>query len=174
MIVGNINKINLSASSFERMIVGGSLYVDKTRFIERFLNEASDVQLVARQRRLGKSLNMDMLRCFLTDKTDSRHLFKGLYIEKSQVWEKINSAPVFYFDFKRLDTDNYAEHIYFSICDYIDLYVKDQPVSRAVRNYLDCEKYNDTNGLLYLTECIYTVTRKSSYILIDEYDKNDG
>jgi hypothetical protein len=47
------------------MITNGNLYVDKTRLIEHFLDAASEVQLVARQRRLGKSLNMDMLRCFL-------------------------------------------------------------------------------------------------------------
>ena len=61
MIVGDVKKVNLSISSFERMISGGNLYVDKSRFIENFLSESSDVQLVARQRRLGKSLNMDMV-----------------------------------------------------------------------------------------------------------------
>jgi hypothetical protein len=87
------------------MITEGNLYIDKTRLIEHFLNGASDVLLVARQRRLGKSLNMDMLRCFLTDKTDHRKLFGGLYIEKSPVWHMANSAPVFYFDFKNLQAD---------------------------------------------------------------------
>ena len=81
MVIGDIKKIDLSTSSFELMIVGECLYVDKTQFIEHFLNEGSRVQLlnedsrvqlVTRQRRLGKSINMDMLRCFLTDKTDYR------------------------------------------------------------------------------------------------------
>ena len=100
MVIGDIKRIDLSTSSFERMITSECLYVDKTRMIENFLNEGSCVQLVTRQRRLGKSLNMNMLRCFLTDKTDYRHLFKGLYIENSSIWGKANSAPVFYFDFK--------------------------------------------------------------------------
>ena len=81
MIRGDVKNISLSSSSFGRMITEGRLYVDKTRMIEHFLNCGSEVQLVARQRRLGKSLNMDMLRCFLTDREDNRHLFKGLYIE---------------------------------------------------------------------------------------------
>jgi len=55
MIVGSINKIDLSISSFERMITEGNLYVDKTRLIENFLNSASSVHLVVRQRRFGKS-----------------------------------------------------------------------------------------------------------------------
>jgi len=95
MIIGDIKKIDLSVSSFERMITGGNLYIDKTRLIEHFLDNANSVQLIARQRRLGKSLNMDMLRCFLTDKTDNRHLFDGLYIETSHAWAKINSANIF-------------------------------------------------------------------------------
>ena len=78
MIHGNIKNICLSLSSFERLRNKDKLYVDKTRMIENFLNSPSAVQLIARQRRLGKSLNMDMLRCFLTDKEDLRHLFKGL------------------------------------------------------------------------------------------------
>ena len=107
MFVGNLKKINLSTSLFERLITKGQFYVDKTRFIEHFLDEASDVQLITRQRRLGKSLNMDTLRCFLTDKEDNRHLFKGLYIESSHVWEEAHSWPVFKFDFKQLTADDY-------------------------------------------------------------------
>jgi hypothetical protein len=70
VVVGHVKKVDLGTSSFERIITGGCLYVDKSRFIEDFLNEAPSVQLIARQRRLGKSLNMDMLRCFLTDDED--------------------------------------------------------------------------------------------------------
>ena len=93
MITGDIKRINLTTSSFERVITEGLLYIDKTKLIENFLDSPNFIHLVARQRRLGKSLNMDMLRCFLTDKKDLRHLFKGLYIESSQVWDKANSAP---------------------------------------------------------------------------------
>ena len=46
MYVGDIRKINLSTSSFEKLIVDGCLYVDKSRFIEHFLQEYSDVQLI--------------------------------------------------------------------------------------------------------------------------------
>ena len=135
MTVGDINKITLSFSSFERIISKGQFYVDKTRFIEHFLNSSSEVCLVVRQRRLGKTLNMDTLRCFLTDKEDLRHLFKGLYIEKSPVWEMANSAPVFYFDFKALDVKAFKlqivqsvnKHIYSAINPkQLDGYCKDR------------------------------------------------
>ena len=68
MTTGSIKKINLNTSKFDRLISNGQFYVDKTRLIEHFLSSSSDASLIARQRRLGKSLNMDMLRCFLTVK----------------------------------------------------------------------------------------------------------
>ena len=170
MIIGNTNQIDLSISSFEAMIKSSNLYIDKTKFIENFLLQASSVQLIARQRRLGKSLNMDMLHCFLTDKEDYRHLFKGLYIETSPVWGLVNSAPVFYFDFKLLAEDDYIQLIHDWICDYINIYCDGAALSRAAQRFLDESGSKDPRGLLYLTESVYRATGKRSYILIDEYD----
>ena len=171
MVTGDIKNINLSISSFERMITEGNLYVDKTKLIEHFLKSPSTVQLVARQRRLGKSLNMDMIRCFLTSSEDLRHLFKGLYVESSPVWGEANSAPVFYFSFKGLRPDTYRRMIYDMICDYIENYCTDANISRAVRRYLSSNDFDNTEGLKHLTESVYRATGRRSYILIDEYDK---
>ena len=112
MILGSVDKINLSTSSFERMIIDGSLYVDKTKMIENFFNTGSDVMLITRQRRIGKSLNMDMLRCFLTSQKDYRYLFEGTYIKTSPVWEKAHSAPVFHYDLKTLNEKDYEVDIW--------------------------------------------------------------
>ena len=174
MVVGKINKINLSISSFERLITEGCLYVDKTRLIEHFLETASDVQLIARQRRLGKTLNMDMLRCFLTDREDLRHLFKGLYIEKSPIWTKAYSAPVFYFDFKGLDLETYREQIIEKmiehVCSFTDPKKLDFYLQRKFQQIIDNPK-RATDSLYFLTEVAYNLTGKRSYLLIDEYDK---
>jgi len=175
MIIGDIKKINLSVSSFERMITGGNLYIDKTRLIEHFFGNANSVQLIARQRRLGKSLNMDMLRCFLTDKTDNRHLFDGLYIETSHVWDKANSAPVFGFDFKNLQADSYKEELAKQINKHISSYVNPNELvgywKQCYDSLINSPNTATANGLLFLTELVYEVTGKRSYVLIDEYDK---
>ena len=174
MIIGDAKNINLSTSSFERMITAGSLYADKTRMIENFLSSKSDVHLLARQRRTGKSLNLDMLRCFLTDKEDFRHLFAGLYIESSPIWSKVNSAPVLYFNFKALHTNNYWQDVAMQIyknlrsvisLDDLDHYQKSQ--FENMTNNRDAV----THGLQLLTEIVYEVTGKRPYLLIDEYDK---
>ncbi|MCL1997995.1 MAG: AAA family ATPase, partial [Turicibacter sp.] len=171
MIIGDVKKIDLSTSLFEQIITDGSLYVDKTRMIEHFLNDSSRVHLITRHRRLGKSLNMDMLKCFLTDRADFRYLFKGLYIENSPVWEKANSAPVFYFDFRLLNPKTYKKTIFFRIIQYVKDYCGEENISEMALDYITNRDFEDTDGLLHLTESIHRATGKRSYILIDEYDK---
>ena len=174
MVVGNIKRIDLSISSFERIITEGNLYVDKTRLIEHFLNTPGAVQLIARQRRLGKSLNMDTLRCFLTDREDLRHLFKGLYIESSPVWHKAHTAPVFYFDFKALMPGTYKEQIIDKMVDHVCSFVEPDKLEfslkRKFQQILDNPE-RATESLYFLTEMAYKLTGKRAYLLIDEYDK---
>ena len=174
MVIGDIKKIDLSTSSFERIITDGNLYVDKTRIIENFLESTSTVQLIARQRRLGKSLNMDTLRCFLTNHEDLRHLFKGLYIESRPAWNYANSAPVFYFDFKGLKPEAYHKQIIRQVSRHISNLVNPDTLTGYFKQQYD-EIVNDinlaTDSLHFLTELAYEVTGKRSYLLIDEYDK---
>ncbi|MCL1998232.1 MAG: ATP-binding protein [Turicibacter sp.] len=174
MVIGNIQKINLGTSSFERIITDGSFYVDKTRLIENFLNDNSDVHLVTRHRRLGKSLNMSMLRHFLTDAADYRHLFKGLYVEGSSVWGKANSAPVFNFEFKNLSAEDYKGQIRQSIEKHAYSLCKSKNLDGYAKRCFD--RLVDgtaalSDGLQQLTELAHELTGKRSYILIDEYDK---
>ena len=165
MVIGDVNRINLSTSSFERISREGSLYVDKTRMIENFLNTSGEVNLIARQRRMGKSLNLDMVRCFLTDKENLRHLFKGLYIESSPVWKMAHSAPVFSFDFRLLQPDMYKEKLYYAVCEYLREYVKKGvELSIAAEHYSKNGNVNNADGLLYHTETAYRATEKRSYI----------
>ncbi|MDR1088790.1 MAG: AAA family ATPase, partial [Coriobacteriales bacterium] len=96
MIRGRRDKIDLSSSVFRDFIEQGLLYVDKSTFIEHVLEEASRVLLITRPRRMGKSLNLDMLRSFMDVKQDSvaDGLFEGLAIENSPCLEQANSVPV--------------------------------------------------------------------------------
>ena len=174
MLLGNKKNIDLGTSSFKRLRTEENLFIDKTQFIEHFLNETNSVQLIVRQRRLGKSLNLDMLKCFLTDKEDNTGLFERTRIKRSDVWSQVNSAPVFYFDFKNIKRENYIEEIWKQIVEYIYDYVDTDDLKGASKfrfdNYFN-SKGSDANGLLFLTRMVYETTGKRSYILIDEYDK---
>ncbi len=59
----------------------GYYYVDKTGFISELLNACGSVNLFTRPRRFGKSLNLDMLKCFFEIGTDAA-LFDGLNISR--------------------------------------------------------------------------------------------
>jgi hypothetical protein len=174
MFVGNTNKVNLGTSSFEELITHGALYVDKSRFIEHFLGEETKVQIIARQRRLGKSLNMNMLRCFLTDQTDCRPLFENLAIRQSSVWEMVHSAPIFLLSFKDLQASLFESNILHLLNKFMYRFVKDERCPEFLTlNYEDWlrQEGRDTGGIQLFTEIVHAVTGKKSYILIDEYDK---
>jgi hypothetical protein len=48
-------KINLDCDIFQEFIESGYLYVDKTLFIEHFLDSSQRIMLITRPRRMGKS-----------------------------------------------------------------------------------------------------------------------
>ena len=65
-------------------------YVDKTLLIRDFLDTKPMVSLFTRPRRFGKTLNMDMIRCFFSNEYRNRgSLFEGLDIWKEEKYRKL-------------------------------------------------------------------------------------
>jgi hypothetical protein len=171
-IFGDPSRVGLGAN-FKEIRANDYFYIDKTSFVEHFLSDAVKVSLICRPRRFGKSLNMDALRCFLTDSEDCRGLFEGLAVESSDVRDMANSAPVFYFDFKGLAADSYRDAIFAMVRRYMRQYrqlVSDPDVRERADEYID-ERLNERDALRLLAEVAHEATGKKSYILIDEYDK---
>lgn len=69
----------IGIESFEEIISGGYYYVDKTAMISELLRRRGKVNLFTRPRRFGKSLNVDMLKCFFQTGGDQK-MFDGLEI----------------------------------------------------------------------------------------------
>ena len=65
-------KIRVGTDSFADLLSASNVFVDKSLFIKEFLEDSAKVVLVTRPRRWGKSLNMDMLRCFLSIEVDQQ------------------------------------------------------------------------------------------------------
>ena len=66
-------KIRVGTDSFAKLLSVSNVFVDKSLFIQEFLEESGgEVVLITRPRRWGKSLNMDMLRCFLSIEVDQQ------------------------------------------------------------------------------------------------------
>ena len=72
-------KLPIGIENFEKLRTEGFYYVDKTGLIKELLDNWGEVNLFTRPRRFGKSLNMNMLRCFFEYGCNSE-LFEGLAI----------------------------------------------------------------------------------------------
>ncbi|MEO1301359.1 MAG: AAA family ATPase, partial [Bacteroidota bacterium] len=57
---------------FDKLLLESDVFVDKSLFIKEFLECHDEVSLITRPRRWGKSLNMNMLKCFLSIEVDKQ------------------------------------------------------------------------------------------------------
>ena len=78
-----LKKLPIGIESFEKIRTDDFYYVDKTKMIEKLLDNWGEANLFTRPRRFGKSLNMSMLKSFFEIGTDE-HLFEGLYIAQQK------------------------------------------------------------------------------------------
>ena len=74
-------RIPIGVSDFRKIRENDYYYMDKSGLIEELLKTgATEVTLLIRPRRFGKTLGMSMLDNFLDIRKDSRYLFSGLKI----------------------------------------------------------------------------------------------
>ena len=69
----------LGIQTFENIIDGNFMYVDKTQYVYRMSHTNGKYFFLSRPRRFGKSLLLSTMKCYFEGK---RELFKGLAIEK--------------------------------------------------------------------------------------------
>ena len=103
-------KLPVGIDGFEKIRTNDFYYVDKTMFIAELLHNWGEVNLFTRPRRFGKSLNMNMLKCFFEIGSDKR-LFDGLRItrEKELCEQYMGRFPVISITLKGIDGRNYQE-----------------------------------------------------------------
>ena len=83
-----------SVYTFEDLIEGNFLYVDKTEYLWQLIQPAKGIYFLARPRRFGKSLTLSTLKAVFQGKKD---LFKGLALEsKPYDWKEY---PIIHLDF---------------------------------------------------------------------------
>lgn len=71
----------IGLEDFAKLIRDGFYYVDKTYVVKELLEKWSDVNLFTRPRRFGKTLTLDMLKCFF-EIDGPKDVFNGLDISK--------------------------------------------------------------------------------------------
>ncbi|AKN31257.1 ATPase AAA [Clostridium carboxidivorans P7] len=97
-----MKKIPIGISDFKKLISENYYFMDKSLLIKEILEDGSEVILLPRPRRFGKTINMSMLKYFF-EKTDEDNsfLFKELNIYKyKDIMGNQGSYPVIYLTFK--------------------------------------------------------------------------
>ena len=76
--------LTTSVFTFEDLIQGNFLYVDKTEYIWRLIRPAKGMYFLSRPRRFGKSLLLSTLEAIFTGR---KELFEGLALhDKPYAW----------------------------------------------------------------------------------------
>jgi hypothetical protein len=107
--------VNIGIQRFDKLRQQGSFYIDKTDFIREWWETGSEVTLITRPRRFGKTLNMSMLECFFSRKYEGREdLFEGLSIfghdsDKEKYRNLQGKFPVIFLTFANIKADKYSE-----------------------------------------------------------------
>ncbi len=93
--------VSIGAQDFEDLRMRDCFYVDKTDFIREWWDSEDKVTLITRPRRFGKTLNMNMLNCFFSNRYEGREdLFQGLSIWREERFRKLQGTyPVIFISF---------------------------------------------------------------------------
>ena len=175
--------IGIGIQDYEKIIKNNYFYIDKTNFIKEWWESGDDVTLITRPRRFGKTLNLNMLDYFFSNRHPNRaDLFEGLSIWEEEKYRNLQGTyPVIslsFADIKSVDFESVKQEIFYVI---VELYRKN-------RYLMDSELFTDEERELYASVCMdmsdVTAARavqrmcdflfryygKKVIILLDEYD----
>ena len=176
-----MKRLAIGIDDFRKIIKEDCYYVDKTKFIEAVLEDASNVKLFTRPRRFGKTLNMSMLKYFfdVRESEENRELFNGLDIEKSKYIDEQGKYPTILISLKSIKYETWEESLEQLKSLVSNLYNEFEYI-RECLNESEIELFNDiwfkkengeyANSLKNLTSFLYKYYKKEVILLIDEYD----
>ena len=176
-----MKRLAIGIDDFRKIIKEDCYYVDKTKFIEDVLQDASNVKLFTRPRRFGKTLNMSMLKYFfdVRESEENRKLFNGLDIEKSKYIDEQGKYPTILISLKSIKYETWEESLEQLKSLISNLYNEFEYIRESL-NESEIELFNDiwfkkengeyANSLKNLTSFLYKYYKKEVILLIDEYD----
>ncbi|MCI8725602.1 MAG: AAA family ATPase [Hungatella sp.] len=175
--------VGIGIQSFEKLIVENSFYIDKTDFIRQWWENRDDVTLITRPRRFGKTLNMNMLKRFLSiEYAGQGEIFEGLSIWKEEKYQNLQGTwPVIFLSFADVKANTFAVARE-KICMLIKEVYRKYDFLLAVGSLKEGETEFFHKSLKEMTdsEIAYSLKNLSGYltgyygkkviILMDEYD----
>ncbi|UYJ39436.1 MAG: ATP-binding protein [Lachnospiraceae bacterium] len=140
--------VGIGKQSFEDIRKKDCFYIDKTDFIKDWWESADDVTLITRPRRFGKTLNMDMLKCFFSNQYEGRkELFEGLDIWKDEEYRKLQGTyPVIFLSFAGIKQTEYSKAVTMIKNEITDIYNKYDYIMKS-------DLYNDNEKIQFKSVC---------------------
>ena len=175
--------VNLGVQRFDKLIEEKKFYIDKTKFIKEWWEYGSEVTLITRPRRFGKTLNMSMTECFFSNKyADRGDLFENLSIWKEEKYRKLQGTyPVIFLSFANVKAASYKEMGYRITKVIADLYeqnrylLEGELLSKNEREYY--ESIKPGMEITMTADAIHSMTNfmqryygKDVIVILDEYD----
>ena len=175
--------VSIGNQDFESIREKDYFYIDKTKFIKEWWESGDSVTLVARPRRFGKTLTINMMECFFSNRyADRRDLFEGLSVWEDGKYRQLQGTyPVISLSFANIKEQNYMTARE-KICETItNLYIKyfflrdsgfltDKDRSYFDRISTDMRDSDATSALCQLSDYLCRYYGKKVIILLDEYD----
>ena len=175
--------VNLGVQRFDKLIEEKKFYIDKTKFIKEWWEYGSEVTLITRPRRFGKTLNMSMTECFFSNKyADRGDLFENLSIWKEEKYRKLQGTyPVIFLSFANIKAADYEGMGYRITKVIADLYeqnrylLEGKLLSKNEREYY--ESIKPGMEITMTSDAIHSMTNfmqryygKDVIVILDEYD----
>ena len=114
-----MKKLPLSRQTFSKLIEQDLLYIDKTKWVWKLVQE-ENFYFLSRPRRFGKSLLLSTFRSFFEGRED---LFKDLYIyDKVTEWKQY---PIIYIDYSSISYRDGLEIFHISLLSYLQSIARD-------------------------------------------------
>ena len=150
-----LKRLPVGIQTFEKVIEGGYIYVDKTDLIYRMAHDYN-YAFLSRPRRFGKSLLCSTLASYFEGRKD---LFEGLAIEKLETeWRQ---HPVLRFDLSVVKRGT-AEDLFIMLDGQLRPYEKEYGITSISQSM--GERFRN------LIEASVRVKGERAVVIIDEYD----
>ena len=182
-------KVLIGLQDFRRLRELHAYYVDKTMMIGEFLDSPYQITLITRPRRFGKTMNMSMLAEFLDYTRDSKAIFEGTKVSRTEWMTELNQCPVIFLSLLEIKSDT-AEGMLWQLSGRIreeykryynmlnsgklsgDQVEEFNHIYNVLAHVQSKEQWKNCiiRSILVLCEVLSLYYGKNVYLLIDEYD----
>lgn len=175
--------VAIGVQDYETIILNDFFYVDKTNFIREWWENGDSVTLIARPRRFGKTLNMNMLEKFFSIEYAGRSdLFEKMNIWEEEKYRKMQGKyPVIAMSFADIKETTflsarkaicrniqklYNKYDFLLEGDYLNAAEKElfQKISPEMENYIAAD------SIRALSDYLGRYYGRKPLIFLDEYD----